>query len=247
MKINQDIISNNGNNTQHTGSFYNRVVELSTPINIGTALAAVTAYMLNTPALIIGVGVGTIYICKKLYERCTEVKVANPIVVDSDPFTKEVEIHLEQTKSEDFSTRTSGLVALRYNCFHKVSEKNQIAITKAMLLLLEDHNTVTTFTMQNDYQASDAIKGFIQHKNVKSSIIITAVEGLINYLKLPENSQKINTGTKAVLANINQVAIFLKKEYSNNEEIALKTSDLMNDLKTYRNAHPNHCILFDKL
>ena len=69
------------NEAQKTGSFYNRAVEVATPVNIGIAVAAIAAYMMYTPILVIGVSVG----CALVYRRLTAV----------DPFT----VKLEKMKS----------------------------------------------------------------------------------------------------------------------------------------------------
>lgn len=107
------------NEAPKTGSFYNRVVELGSPTNIGVAVAAIAAYMMNAPILVIGLGVGGVLLCKRLFAV--------------DPFT----VKLEKIKSSNDNTERISVLDELIKDFDNVSAEKQVSIIKAMTSMLD--------------------------------------------------------------------------------------------------------------
>lgn len=143
------------NGVQKTGSFYDRVVELGSPRNIGIAIVAIGAYMLNIPIWLIAFEIGGAFVCKKLYYYNTDIEerklaILEKIVRDFDNRPRENQAAIIQKISsmidadklndpKKFQAFIKGCVAFFEKIANDNAEKTKSDALAGVLYLLEKY------------------------------------------------------------------------------------------------------------
>lgn len=203
--------------SKNIGSLFNRMVELATPMNAGIAVAAIAAYTAGVPILAIGVGLGAVFLCKRMVEKPVVVDLMRQLITNEEllqqrivdikkegpnAFGQALDIiraccaHIDENR---VNTSSEGLFGpetapLAKNYSHKICELLEAIYTwneqNNLICSLEDADTLNSLALTL-YKLDSVYDQFIGYNRYE--LILNYIS--MFHLKLSENKNLLSAET----------------------------------------------------